>query len=222
MPGEHQHSSRVSGGLLGVIALALAGSGVGVVSYWAFGNNNAEQAQPAAKPLPGSLADNSVGISDTIGAGDADLEVPAFETVDGPDRVAAETGTITDGGVEKPPAVRPVPLPNPPQPNRRILEEGAFIVRFNKDPDLDRHLKMFRSDKAASRAAFAKWAAQHPELDGLTLERVNYSGEVVLSYRGADDADPVASAKAMQARLNELPFVRYADPDYTAFPGKGE
>ena len=102
------------------------------------------------------------------------------------------------------------------------MEEAAFVVRFNDDPVLTSALNQYRSDKDASIKAFAKWAADHPELSGLTLVRVNYSGETILGYIGADDASPVSNAKDMQARLNSLPFVRYADPDYTAFPGKGD
>jgi len=108
------------------------------------------------------------------------------------------------------------------RPQGRILEEAAFVVRFNDDPDLTPVLAQFRSNKEASQKAFAEWAAQHPELSGLTLVRVNYSGETILGYRGADDATPVSNAKDMQARLNSLSIVRYADPDYTAFPGKGD
>ena len=221
MQGEKKHSSRISGGLFGIIALALAGSGAGVVGYMTLGGD-AEQVEPAARPIAEGLADNSVEISETVSADVPELSDPAFETVDGPNRMPAETGTIIDEAPVKPP-VRPIMAPKDgPKSGERVLKQAAFVVRFNDNPELDRHLKAFRKDKAASRAAFAKWAAKHPELDGLTLERVNYSGEVVLSYRGADDANPVTNAKEMQARLNDLPIVRYADPDYTAFPGKGE
>lgn len=223
MPDDKTHSSRLSGGLFGVVALALAGSGVGVIGYWAVGGENADQVEPAAKPIPEGLADNSIEISETIDATRQGSDEPAFETVDGPDRMPAETDTIID----EPQVVEPKPVPKPDikpptRPGGRILKEAAFVVRFNDLPELDAHLKQFRKDKAGSRAAFAKWAAKHPELNGLTLERVNYSGEVILNYRGADDANPATNAKEIQARLNGLSFVRYANPDFTAFPGKGD
>ena len=227
MPNDTQHSSRLSGGLFGVIALALAGSGAGVIGYWTLGGDNTEQAEPAARPIPEGIADNTVGISDTDISDVSELEDPAFETVDGPNRLPAETGTIVDDASVSPPVVRPDAPPKPepklpPKPNPRVLKEAAFVVRFTDNQELDRLVKQYRGDKEGTRAAFAKWAAKHPELNGLTLARVNYSGEVILNYRGEDDTKPAISAKEIQARLNELPFVRYADPDFTAFPGKGD
>ena len=221
MSNDLQHSSRISGGLLGVIALALAGSGAGVVGYWAFGGSETEEVSPTAQEI---LADNSIEISETTAEQESRDDEAAYETVDGPDRLPAETGTIVDDPPPPsvPPRVEPKPQTTPPAFQGRILKDAAFIVRFNNVPELEAPLKQFRTSKSESRAAFAKWAAKHPELDGLTLERVNYSGEVILNYRGADDANPARTAKEIQARLNELSFVRYADPDFTAFPGKGE
>lgn len=220
MPDDQHNSSRLSGGILGVIALALAGSGAGVVGYYALGDNDAELATPAAKPVVDIEADNSVEISDTITLPEAEGDDdPAFEAGDGPDRMPAEIDIEIDDTQSPEPETPSVP---PPRPAGRIFEEGAFVVRFNDNPEIKRCLDLYRKDKAASRAEFAEWASKHPDMDGLTLHRVNYSGEAILRYTGAEDANPVSNAKAIQARLNELPFVRYADPDFTAFPGKGE
>ncbi len=219
MPDEQHQSSRLSGGILGVIALALAGSGAGVIGYYALGDGDAEQVDPAVKPLANSEGENSIEMSDIILPPRPDQDEPAFEAIDGPDRMPAETGTI----IEEPPTLPAEPQTAPPPvPAGRILKEAAFVVRFNDNPEIKRCLDLFRKDKDAARAEFAEWASKHPALDGLTLHRVNYSGEAILRYTGADDANPVSNAKAMQARLNGLPFVRYADPDFTAFPGKGE
>ena len=200
-----------------MIALALAGSGAGVVGYWAINDGEAEQARAAVKPIEDGVADDSIVLSEILTPTAPARDEPADETIDGPSRVPAVKPSLPL--IPKP---QPDPRPKPPKSGGQILEEAAFIVRFNDNPEINRCLQLFRKDKAASRAEFAEWASKHPALDGLSLERVNYSGEAILSYRGANDANPASSAKAIQARLNDLPFVRYADPDYTAFPGKGE
>lgn len=225
MPDEHQNTSRISGGLLGVIALALAGSGAGAVGFWALGGDNSDVAEPAMKPVLQEIADNSVDISETVPEDPQETEDPVYEAIDGPQRLPADVDIIDPAPVT--PAPRPddppIQRPNPPPISRpRFLKQAGFIVRFNDEPELGAILKGFRGNKEKARAEFKKWASKHPELSGLSLERVNYSGEAILSYRGADDAAPALNAKEIQARLNDVPFVRYADPDFTAFPGKGE
>lgn len=225
MPEDQQNTSRISGGLLGVIALALAGSGAGAVGFWALGGNDSEVAEPAMQPALDQIADNSVEISETVPEDPGETEHQSYEAVDGPQRLPAVVDTIDPAPVtpapkpEDPPASKPQ---NPILPKPRFLKQAAFIVRFNDEPELSDILKGFRSNKEKTRADFKKWASKHPELAGLSLVRVNYSGEAILGYRGEDDPNPALNAKEIQARLNDVPFVRYADPDFTAFPGKGE
>ena len=92
----------------------------------------------------------------------------------------------------------------------------------NKDDKIDEHLSLFRKDEDGTRKAFSKWASEQPELNGLSLESVNYSGEAILIYEGAKDPDPVSNAKEISSRLQSLESVRYADPDFNAFPGMGD
>ena len=196
---------------MGLLRLRLPGAALASLAIMRSENSDAEQVDPAVKPLANSKGENSIEMSDIILPPRPDQDEPAFEAIDGPDRMPAETGTI----IEEPPTLPAEPqTAPPPAPAGRILKEAAFVVRFNDNPEIKRCLDLFRKDKDAARAEFAEWASKHPALDGLTLHRVNYSGEAILRYTGADDANPVSNAKAMQARLNGLPFVRYADPRF--------
>ena len=199
-----------------MIALAIVGGTVGTGAYWMFGEGGKDVSPHQAI----DLADNTIGLIPRISPGPN-----GDKTVDGPDRIPAETDPIIVAPPSAPEPSAPTPdiQPAPEQrPSARILKQASFIVRFNKGAAIDEHLALYRSDKSAGHAAFARWAAQHPELNGITLDRVNYSGEAILTYTGANDPNPASHAKEIQARLNSLSVVRYADPDYNAFPGKGD
>jgi len=193
---------------MGVIALAVLGGGGGTLAYALFGGSNQSGVVTRAEVEP----DNAIVVAEDTSGGAPIPKQPTEETVDGPSRMPAETGTVS----EEP------PTPKPRAPIAQNFIKAGFVVRFNAGGEVDECLQLYRKDKDASRAAFAEWAAQHPELDGMHLQRVNYSGEAILTYDGAEDANPLRSAKQIQARLQSLAAVKYADPDYTAFPGKGD
>lgn len=207
METDGEHEARLSKGLIGVVALALVGGGGGTLAYSLFGASDA----------PESESENSITIAEEASGDVPDFQPPTKETVDGPIRMPAETDTVSDD----PPAPGPLPA-RPRAPIATPDIKAAFVVRFQRGGKVDECLSLYRKDKDASRDAFADWASQHPELDGMRLQRVNYSGEAILAYDSSEDAKPLANAKQLQARIQSLESVRYADPDYTAFPGKGE
>jgi len=228
---DTEQEPRLSKGLIGVVALALLGGAGGTIAYSAFGG--AETGGHSTADIPDPEPDNSVDLADSTSGAVAVPDIVLDEPVDGPGRMPAKTDTITqepDASEPAPPAPKPepeppAPVPKPPRPRAPqapTLGKAAFLVRFNKGIAIEESLATFRKDKDASRKAFADWAKRHPELDGMRLERVNYSGEVILAYDGSKDADPVSNAKQIAERLRGFEAVLYADPDYTAFPGKGD
>lgn len=201
MEDDTKQTRSLKGGMLGVAALGLLGGVFGTTAYAVLGGNGAGE-----EPIP----DDSIVMADT----NVETVNPA-PTVDGPQRMPAQKETVVEVETVEATVLTKSAVPG--------LKQAAFIVRFNKeDEKLNTLFKLYRSNKDASRKAFAVWAADHSELNGLSLQRVQYSGEVILAYTGADDPEPAANAKEVQARITSLPFVRYADPDYTAFPGSGE
>ena len=226
MRDDQKIGTRFSGGLLGVISLAIIGGAAGWLGYSTLGDDDTREIDLPVLPSIDAMADSTIDIIDVPGARDPSESETPDERVDGPGRMPAEGETSTEDRPE-PPRPEPPPTlettpPAPAVPDRQILKQAAFIVRFNTSEETDAFIATFRKDKAASKAAFAKWAAGNPAFDGMTLERVNYSGEAILSYSGAEDANPVRSAKEIKARISAQETVRYADPDFTAFPGKGD
>lgn len=217
LDNDADQETRLNKGLLGVVAIALLGGAGGTLAYTTFGSSGLST---RADPAP----DNTIEVADTTSGIDIAPTIKPDVTVDGPARMPAETGTI----IQDPPA--PTPEPSPPKPRNMVpkplqpktLKRAAFVVKFKSSDKIDECLSLYRKDKEASRKAFTEWASHHPELAGMRLEKVNYSGEAILSYDGSEDPAPVSNAKQIAARLNGFDAVKYADPDYTAFPGKGD
>lgn len=94
-------------------------------------------------------------------------------------------------------------------------DDFALIVRFRSEPDLDELAKAFRKDPDRARARFLEWAADKPALDGLTLERASYSGELVLTGPGSMSASDTIAA------IEQMDNVAYVDRDYSAKASRG-
>lgn len=217
LENDADQETRLNKGLLGVVAIAVLGGAGGTLVYTAFGGSGLSASSDRAP-------DNTIDVADTTSGVDVAPAIKPDVTVDGPARLPAEAGTI----VVDPPAPKieqsqqkPFDMNSPPPPPN-TLKRAAFVVKFNRGDKIDECLALYRKDKDASRKAFLEWASHHPELAGMRLEKVSYSGEAVLAYDGAKDPDPVSNAKQIAARLNGSDAVKYADPDYTAFPGKGD
>lgn len=96
-------------------------------------------------------------------------------------------------------------------------ETFDFIVRFQNDiPEMNACLQTFRSDKNMARQMFADWAETQTGLKGMALNKVSYSGEVVLTWTPAIGRPLLRSElNAKLAAIKAMPSVRYADPDFT-------
>jgi len=209
------------GAQLGVAALAVVSVAAGAFAWMNSGNsdarempsNNSETVEATARTgndivLPG-MGDPAPKPRDLA---------PAAARVDAPDRVDPASPVPPKPDVPKD-TTDPKPAPTRGVSNR--LEKASFVVRIKGVEHVDQCLELYRKDKDAAEAAFMKWASTEPALDGLSFVSANYSGEVILSYKGDEDANPVTSAKELQKRITSVEGVRYADPDYTAHPGKG-
>ena len=96
-----------------------------------------------------------------------------------------------------------------------------FIVRFKDVDEVVTCLDMFKEDPEGAREIFAGWADGHETLSGMTLKRTSYAGEVILSWSTEDGHRPNrADIMTKQQDLQAMPFVKYADPDYTAHAGE--
>lgn len=90
----------------------------------------------------------------------------------------------------------------------------TIIVKFVVDDALAEILALYRPHRDRAVREFAIWAQDKPELRGLTLDRVTYSGEALLSYNpGMDSREPRLTPDEIIAQLNASPFVRYAELD---------
>ena len=97
---------------------------------------------------------------------------------------------------------------------------ATFIVRFNDEPVLAEIGKTYRRDGDGARAKFERWCTEHAELDGLTLVRASYSGELVI---GLPHDDPLNRTPAdVLAALNAMDNLAYAELDAIAHPGAKE
>ncbi|WP_300391120.1 hypothetical protein [Henriciella sp.] len=90
----------------------------------------------------------------------------------------------------------------------------AIIVKFENEPVTQEIGKTFRKDPEGTRQRFREWAADKPALQGLSLERASYSGELVLTGSGARSVDDVIRG------ILAMDNVAYAEPDYIAEPSK--
>lgn len=90
----------------------------------------------------------------------------------------------------------------------------VFIVKFNADEGLAEILKLYRPQRERAVQAFGVWARDKPAFRGLTLDRVAYSGEVLLIYDARmDDRIPRPTLDEITQQLNASPLVRYAELD---------
>lgn len=94
--------------------------------------------------------------------------------------------------------------------------KAVYIVRFEADPGLTPVGRQFRKDATAARAAFADWAADKPELEGLDLIRASYSGELILGLPKDTDRTPDGVLEA----LNTMENLIYAERDVMAGVGQ--
>ena len=90
----------------------------------------------------------------------------------------------------------------------------VFIVKFNADEGLAEILKLYRPQRERAVQAFGVWARDKPAFRGLTLDRVAYSGEVLLIYDARmNDRIPRPTLDEITQQLNASPLVRYAELD---------
>ena len=90
----------------------------------------------------------------------------------------------------------------------------VFIVKFNADEGLAEILKLYRPQRERAVQAFGVWAQDKPAFSGLTLDRVAYSGEVLLIYDARmNDRIPRPTLDEITQQLNASPLVRYAELD---------
>ena len=90
----------------------------------------------------------------------------------------------------------------------------VFIVKFNADEGLAEILALYRPQRERAVQAFGVWARDKPAFRGLTLDRVAYSGEVLLIYDARmNDRIPRPTLDEITQQLNASPLVRYAELD---------
>ena len=90
----------------------------------------------------------------------------------------------------------------------------VFIVKFSADEGLAEILKLYRPQRERAVQAFGVWARDKPAFRGLTLDRVAYSGEVLLIYDARmNDRIPRPTLDEITQQLNASPLVRYAELD---------
>ena len=91
-----------------------------------------------------------------------------------------------------------------------------IVVKFKDDAAVKDICDLFWRDPVAARAKFREAQPEWPAFEGLVLDRVTYSNELVLVSAGAADADTMRkAARAIQA----MPAIAYAEPNTTAQPG---
>ena len=90
----------------------------------------------------------------------------------------------------------------------------VFIVKFKADEGLAEILALYRPQRERAVQAFGVWARDKPAFRGLTLDRVAYSGEVLLIYDARmNDRIPRPTLDEITQQLNASPLVRYAELD---------
>ncbi|MEL7040658.1 MAG: hypothetical protein AAGL90_03990 [Pseudomonadota bacterium] len=98
------------------------------------------------------------------------------------------------------------------QPSNAVA--ATFIVRFHDDPTLAQVSRNFRRDQAGTSAVYRDWAANHPQLSGLSLVRASYSGELILALPANDPAG--RTPQDVIAALRTMPNLAYAEIDEMA------
>lgn len=96
---------------------------------------------------------------------------------------------------------------------------ATFIVRFKNEPMIDEICKNYRRDTHAAEAKFAAWSAKYPALQGLTLSRASYSGEIILALP-KNDPNSRTPSQVLKA-LKGLDNLAYAEIDAVAQTGQG-
>lgn len=125
------------------------------------------------------------------------------------------------------PPIRPsVPAPNAPALKSPSLQESAtkrpeqapeIIVRFKDDAKVKDIVDTFWKSVPAAKAKFEAFKKDRPEMADTALERVTYSGELVLVRLGRDGSPKgLAATRAIAARLAAAPDIAYAEVDATA------
>lgn len=119
---------------------------------------------------------------------------------------AGSTRTVADVPVQARPAAARQPV--------------DFIVRFDdKIEAIDRCLNLRPNQLPDAQRVFSDWASDKEALNGMTLKKVKFSGEFILSWDAGSDAHPARAAiDDKLAKIRSLSSVRYADPDYTFQP----
>ena len=98
-----------------------------------------------------------------------------------------------------------------------------FLVKFEKDhPDLETCVKTFHTDKEAAKKIFAEWAADREVFSDISLRKVSYSGEMILTWNSGMDRPLVRDDVESKLKLiKSAPGVRYADKDSQISVQKG-
>jgi hypothetical protein len=91
-----------------------------------------------------------------------------------------------------------------------------IVVKFKDDAKVKDIVDLFWRDQSAARTRFAAFCDKRPEFDGLRLERVTYSNELVLVPEGGRAP---AAVRAIARALAANPDISYADPNMTAHTG---
>lgn len=153
----------------------------------------------------------SPGILAPVAAGLAALAATAVITAPAPD------GTVSaaPGPAGPQSALESAQLPGGQLANAYV----ELVVKFKDDREVKEICDLFWKDRAGARARFEAFKAGRPEFGGLSLDRVTYSNELVLT-----PTDEVAAhrrlpaAREIAARLSARPNIAYAEPNLAAHP----
>jgi hypothetical protein len=102
------------------------------------------------------------------------------------------------------------------QRNRSPFQKTVeVVVRFKDDSKVKHIVDAFWKAPEVARARFHAFKQGRPEMSAATLVRVTYSNELVLTYLfdSATEAQRLAEARAIAAKLAALPDIAYAEPD---------
>jgi hypothetical protein len=95
-----------------------------------------------------------------------------------------------------------------------------IVVKFKDDGKIKDIVDAFWKDQASARTRFNAFKAGRPEFANLKLDRVTYSGELVLVHDGGAPPDQrLAAMRTIAAKLKNVGDISYAEPNMTAHPG---
>ncbi|MBI1340729.1 hypothetical protein GC169_11050 [bacterium] len=94
-----------------------------------------------------------------------------------------------------------------------------ITVKFKDNPKIKPMIDLFWRDAEAAKAAFKQFSAGRPEFEGMRLDRVTYSDELILVYEGDAPANPMRAMREAAARIGGAADISYAEPSMTAHPG---